>query len=136
MPEVDYAVLSEFYDFILQQENTKIDIIGKVFFYMHILCIKINRISFVKLFLAILLTINLNISSSFFNLTETLSYFFSHIWNGKSMNQLPEIKIFAFVSYLYIYSVFESWSFDMSTKNKEKRSYGRKICSHCKFMYI
>lgn len=70
MPEVDYAVLSEFYDFILQQENTKIDIIGKVFFYMHILCIKINRISFVKLFLAILLTINLNISS-FFNLTET-----------------------------------------------------------------
>ena len=28
MPEVDYAVLSEFYDFILQQENTKIDIIG------------------------------------------------------------------------------------------------------------
>lgn len=27
MPEVDYAVLSEFYDFILQQENTKIDII-------------------------------------------------------------------------------------------------------------
>lgn len=79
MPEVDYAVLSEFYDFILQQENTKIDIIGKVFFYMHILCIKINRISFVKLFLAILLTINLNISSSFFNLTETLSYFF-HIY--------------------------------------------------------
>lgn len=130
MPEVDYAVLSEFYDFILQQENTKIDIIGKVFFYMH------NRISFVKLFLAILLTVNLNISSSFFNLTETLSYFFSHIWNGKSMNQLLEIKIIAFVSYLYIYSVFESWSFDMSTKNKEKRSYGRKICSHCKFMYI
>lgn len=63
MPEVDYAVLSEFYDFILQQENTKIDIIGKVFFYMHILCIKINRISLVKLFLAILLTNNLNISS-------------------------------------------------------------------------
>lgn len=29
MPEVDYAVLSEFYDFILQQENTKVDIIGK-----------------------------------------------------------------------------------------------------------
>lgn len=79
MPEVDYAVLSEFYDFILQQENTKIDIIGKVFFYMHILCIKINRISFVKLFLAILLTINLNISSSFFNLIETLSYFFTYM---------------------------------------------------------
>lgn len=73
MPEVDYAVLSEFYDFILQQENTKIDIIGKVFFYMH------NRISFVKLFLAILLTINLNISSSFFNLIETLSYFFTYM---------------------------------------------------------
>lgn len=44
MPEVDYAVLSEFYDFILQQENTKIDIIGKVFFYMHILCIKIIKL--------------------------------------------------------------------------------------------
>jgi hypothetical protein len=28
MPEIDYAVLSEFYDFILQQENTKVDIIG------------------------------------------------------------------------------------------------------------
>ncbi|XP_062591702.1 thymidine kinase 2, mitochondrial-like [Saccostrea cucullata] len=27
MPEIDYAVLSEFYDFILQQENTKVDII-------------------------------------------------------------------------------------------------------------
>lgn len=39
MPEVDYAVLSEFYDFILQQENTKIDIIGKFFFCMHIFCI-------------------------------------------------------------------------------------------------
>lgn len=63
MPEVDYAVLSEFYDFILQQENTKIDIIGKVFFYMHILCIKIISISLVKLFLVILLTNNLNISS-------------------------------------------------------------------------
>lgn len=63
MPEVDYAVLSEFYDFILQQENTKIDIIGKVFFYMHILCIEIISISLVKLFLAILLTNNLNISS-------------------------------------------------------------------------
>lgn len=30
MPEVDYAILSEFYKWILDQEDTKIDLIGKV----------------------------------------------------------------------------------------------------------
>ena len=41
MPEVDYAVLSEFYDFILQQENTKIDIIGN-FIDIYCLCEQLN----------------------------------------------------------------------------------------------